>query len=289
MHIKEIIDSLKLFDRTYKDNEIEEALARKDEIIPYLIEILEEVLSYPEKYKEDENCFGHIYSLMLLGHFKENRAHKIIVDLFSLPNDLPSQLFGDTVTEDLHVVLLNTCGGTFQEIKRLALNQEAYEYCRGSALKAIAYGVVSGILAREDAILFYKELLENRKRAPHSHFYDALACCILDLYPEELIELIKQSYEDGYINPGYVGFESFEEALNEGKEKCLERLSDELEERSLENLHQHMSWWACFKHESSGNLICSEKGSKKQGKKQKKNKTRIIKASKRKNRKKKRK
>ena len=117
MHIKEIIDSLKLFDRTYKHEEIEEALARKDEIIPYLIEILEEVLSYPIKYAEDENYFGHIYSLMLLGHFKENRVHKIIVDLFSLPNDLPSQLFGDTVTEDLPVILLNTCGGMFQEIK----------------------------------------------------------------------------------------------------------------------------------------------------------------------------
>ena len=135
MHIEEIIDSLKLFDGTYKHKEIEEALACKDEIIPYLIEILEEVLIYPIKYAEDDNYFGHIYALMLLGHFKENRAHKIIVDLFSLPNDLPYQLFGETITEDLPVILLNTCGGTFQEIKRLALNQGAYEYCRGSALK----------------------------------------------------------------------------------------------------------------------------------------------------------
>ena len=82
--------------------------------------------------------------------------------LLSLPGELPFQLFGDTVTEDAPIILLSTCGGDFEEIKKLALNQEANEFCRGAALEAIAYGVVAQALEREDAIRFYEEALENR-------------------------------------------------------------------------------------------------------------------------------
>ncbi|RLB78142.1 MAG: hypothetical protein DRH24_14955 [Deltaproteobacteria bacterium] len=41
---------------------------------------------------------------MLLGHFREHRAHKVIVDLFSLPNNIPHELFGDITTGDLPVI-----------------------------------------------------------------------------------------------------------------------------------------------------------------------------------------
>lgn len=31
---------------------------------------------------------------MLLGHFKDSRAHNLIIDLFSLPDEIPHELYG---------------------------------------------------------------------------------------------------------------------------------------------------------------------------------------------------
>jgi hypothetical protein len=46
-----------------------------------------------------------------------------------------------------------------------------------------------------------------------------------------------------------VRYEDFKNALADGKQKCLERLKIDLERRSLDDLHNSMSWWACFNGE----------------------------------------
>ena len=94
---------------------------------PFLIEILENVLTDPGQYIENDGRYDHIYALMLLGHFKESKAHNVIVDLFSLPDKIPDELFGDLTTTDLPTLLLRTCGGSIERIKSLATNKN--EYC----------------------------------------------------------------------------------------------------------------------------------------------------------------
>ena len=90
--ITQILDGIKFLDGEYKRDLIDQAVEFKDEITPYLVEILENVRDNPEAYAKDINYFAHNYALMLLGHFKEPKAHGVIVDLFSLPDDLPDML-----------------------------------------------------------------------------------------------------------------------------------------------------------------------------------------------------
>ncbi len=126
MEIKEILKSFEICDKEYKRKAIDAALARREEIIPHLISVLEKVLHSPEKFAErDSDYFAHIYAFMLLGHFSETKAHDVIVDLFSLPNHLSSDLFGGSVTEDLPIVLFRTYGGNTRRIKDLILNKNA--------------------------------------------------------------------------------------------------------------------------------------------------------------------
>jgi hypothetical protein len=61
---------------------------------------------------------------MLLGHFKKQSAHKLIIEIFSLPDNLPDQLFGDICTSNLPTILLNTCGGSVDHIKSMALDKK---------------------------------------------------------------------------------------------------------------------------------------------------------------------
>jgi hypothetical protein len=245
--ITEILESFKIYDGVYKRDQIDACIKLKNEIIPHLIEILKNVLAEPEKYAEDENLYDHIYAVMLLGHFKESRAHKVIIDLFSLP---ANQIFGDIATSDLPVILLNTCGGSVELIKSMILNKEAYDYCRVSACGALAYAVVEGYASRESVIEFFGALFTGKEADKISDFWGLLAVIVCDLYPEEVLEVIKQAYADELIIPGIIQYSYFEKALDLGKEKCLERIKIDLKRNSLDDIHASMSWWACFNEKS---------------------------------------
>ena len=161
--IPEILDSFRIYDGEYKRDQINAAVANKDEITPHLIEILENALAEPEKYAENEHLYDHIYAVMLLGHFKEPKSHKVIVDLFSLPDDLPDQMFGDLGTSSLPVVLSNTCGGSVELIKSMILNKKIDDYCRVSACHALAYAVVEGYVSRESVIEFFSNHVQGKR------------------------------------------------------------------------------------------------------------------------------
>jgi len=298
--VSEILEAFKLFDGIYKREQIDAAIELKEKITPYLIDILKKVLSNPNEYIENENLYDHIYALMLLGHFRESRAHNIIVDLFSLSGELPHDLFGDLTTSDLPTLLLRTCGGSLDLIRSLALNKDADDYCRISALHAMAYAVVDGIASRDEVLSFFETLFTGDEADEISDFWSLLANLVLDIYPEEIMSTIKQAYENGLIASGMIGYEDFEKALEDGQEKCLEKLKIDLERHSLDDIHAGMSWWACFNEASDVPFAPAglkddsfpafydqpKHKSKKKQAKAKKKKRKQAKASKRKNRRK---
>ena len=296
--IDEILEAFKIFDGNYKREQVDTAIELKEEITPHLIEILYNVLADPNPYIQNENLYDHIYAWMLLGHFRESKAHNVIIDLFSLPDDIPHELFGDLATSDLPTILLRTCGGSIERIKSMASNKNADDYCRVSALRAMAYAVVDGITSREEVISFFGTLFTGNEADEISDFWSLLANFVCDLYPEELMDIIKKAYDNELIFSGMIRYEDFKKALADGKEKSLERLKIDLERQSLDDIHDSMSWWACFneepqshappdgfeKNKQQNNLDQSTPKFKKKKNKAKKKKRKQAKASKRKNR-----
>ncbi len=238
------------YDRIYKRQAVEAALAHQEEITPYLIEILEDVLARPAFYLEEE-FMSPLYALMLLGHFKEAQAHPLIVDLFSLPEELIDPLFGDLITEDLATVLFRTCAGSVDQIKQLILNKTAYEFCRGAAVTALAYAAVEGVVSREETLEFFGSLFTGAEDDnPDSAFWAMVANAVCELYPEPLMPVIEQAFEQDLIDQAFIGPESFSEALAAGQEETLQNLRQEVQSRSLDDVHQAMAWWAMFEYKS---------------------------------------
>lgn len=292
MELNEILQAFDIFDGEYKRSAIDAAIARREEITPYLIGVLENVLENPGHYA-DRDCqyFAHIYAFILLGYFKETKSHDIIVDLASLPGDLPSELFGDSITGDLAIILLRTCGGRIDKIKELILNKDAYEYSRGSALHALSYAVLEGYVPREEVLDFYQGLFTGDEARGTDSFHNILAICIYDLYPEELMGSIEKAYKEGLIHSGYVGLGEFTEALKTGKEKCLEKLRVQVEQQQINDIHEYMEWWACFEQQGKTlpdiSSVSTPNTQRKQDGKAKKSKKKQSKQSKKANRKKK--
>jgi len=244
--VAEILKAFEVFDGVYKRAEVDAAVECREEITPHLIGILEEVLKDPASYAAQERYEAHVYALVLLTHFRAQRAHRAIVALASLPPPLPDELLGDIVTEHLPVFLLRTSGGSMTGIKSLITNRQADEYCRTSAVRAMAYAVADGMMPRKEALAFLGSLFTGNEAAPYSEFWSFLACSICDLYPEELMGVVEEAYEEELIASGVIGLDSFERTLHEGKEATLERLRDDLAHRDPENVHDHISWWASF-------------------------------------------
>jgi len=194
--------------------------------------------------------------------------------------------------EDLPVILLRTSHGNFDFIKSLALNREAFVNCRDAAIKAMVFAVAEGMFQREKLISLLDHLFKDNPIDYWWDFGDRLAQHVHDIYPGELIDTIKQAYEKELISPGFIAYEDFENALKDGKEKCLERLRTELQRGSLDDLHSRMSWWACFNKDIESlrpshlpSFDSDDKPKKKSGKKsKKKNKKKMAKFSKKKNR-----
>ena len=157
----------------------------------------------------------------------------------------------------------------------------------GAGAKAITYGVVEGTVPREEALSFLGGLLVESEAEVPGVFYDMIASCIQKLCPEELMDKIEAAYAKDFIDPGYIGLEDFRQALSRGKEKCLLDLRAEMEDRSLDDIHGSMSWWACF-HERDEPMGIRSVESKASKSKNKRVRRKISKSSRKKNRQKRR-
>ena len=90
---------------------------------------------------------------------------------------------------------------------------------------------------------------------------------------------IEKGYDESLIASFFICRDDVENCIKEGKEKALEETRAELERRFPENIHDKMSWWACFKSDNwyttSGKKILhtrTEKNKKKRARKGKKRK-----------------
>ena len=99
-------------------------------------------------------------------------------------------------------------------------------------------------------VLFGKETIRFKLFLWIEKPWGLQACLVYELYPEELMDIISRAFEDGLINLGMIDYQSFERALRRDKNEHLENLREDFERRSMDNIHDSMSWWACFNPES---------------------------------------
>ncbi len=119
MNAEEILEELKYSTRVFPRQALQEAVARKEEITPALLKIIEDAKLLPPVL-HDENYMAHIYAMYLLAQFRERRGYPLIVEFFSTPGKITLDCTGDVVTEDLHRILASVSHGDASLIKSLA-------------------------------------------------------------------------------------------------------------------------------------------------------------------------
>jgi len=195
MTVEEILKALSHKDNKFPREALEQATARKDEITPHLLKILERVADDPDEILDREDS-SYYYALYLLAQFRETRAYPLVVRIASLPPETADALLGDTITEGLPKILASICGGDASLILRLAENTGAEKFARGSALNALLALVASGDKSRDEVMSYYSSLFDAALKEKPSEGREVvlttLTHCATELHPEELYGKIKK-------------------------------------------------------------------------------------------------
>jgi hypothetical protein len=244
MDIEKLVFELEIYDGNYKREHVSYALEHQEEITPYLLNILKCVTDDPLTFIQNDDYCGHIYALILLGYFKKVKAHNLIIDLFSIPEQFIQELFGDIANETLQGALYQTCGGSLKSIKQVALNKNIPDSTRNSATSALLYAVVDDIASREEILTFLSSLFTGNETEKPSDFWNFVACDICDLCPDtHSYEVIKKAYSEGLIEEKTIGFEEFQNAIDLGVEKSLNHIRREKSHRLPDDIHDLLSRW----------------------------------------------
>jgi hypothetical protein len=223
---------------------LQQAIVRKEEIVPELLTILEEAAESPQDLPG--GYMAHTYAMFLLAQFREERAYPVIVDFVSTPGEVVMERCGDTVTEDLGRILASVSGGDPGPIKSLAEDAQAHEFVRSAALTGLVSLEVAGKVSREELVDYLRRLLHMDIPREKVIVWSAVVSSALDLYPEELYDDIKQAYADGRIRSNLVSLDDVNRTLSRDKDEVLRTTREDAHHQLVEDVIDEMAWWACF-------------------------------------------
>ena len=247
MEIPEILLQMEKDDGTFARAAVTEAVARRDEVVPSLLDILERVADDSDRFASGRDHMALIHAMFLLAQFREPRASPLLVRIFSSLGESDFDLIGDLVTEKLGSVLASVSNGDLSGMKALIESEQADEFVRSAAMRGLLTVVANDPSMRGQVMAYFASLFDMLERVP-SYTWSALACACTDLGPEEVRESIRQAYEDGLVDPRVIRWKEIEEALQDGTKTARARLQrDRLP--LVTDAAAEIEWWTCFEEE----------------------------------------
>jgi hypothetical protein len=246
MNIESILTEFRQNRGYFPKEAVREAIQQKEEITPYLLRSLEEIVQQSPHMESEESSFLPLYAMFLLAQFRERRAYSVIMDLCKLPHKTLDNLLGDIITEGLPNIIASVFDGSIVPIQSVIENATIDEFTRGSALRSLSILVYAGVLARVEVICYLTELFRGKLEKKYSHIWDALASEAVDLHATALAEDIRTAYEEGLLARGYMNPGEAERILAMSEETVLAQ-SKKHSRGLIDDAVKEMHWWACFR------------------------------------------
>lgn len=253
MEIPEILKALERYDEKHPRRALRQAMEQKEAITPHLLEALryarEQGTNLPADY------MLHTWAMYLLAQFRETRACPLIIDLMDFPSDVLEHLHGDFITEDLERILASVCGEDTSLIEQLAERPDADEYVRDAAVGALVILAATGRRSREETLEYLRHLFRTAQAPAGSFFWSGLVWNAMALYPEGLMEEIKQAFDRGLVEETFISFDEIENTLARGKDAVLAELAGNSRMRLIEDTVLETEWWASYQEPPSWKAV----------------------------------
>lgn len=243
MRIEQILETLDGYAGPFPVHLVAECVARREEITPLLLQILERLADDPAAWPENEDHMAHIYALYMLALFREKRAYPLMVRIFSEPGEEILELTGDAVLNNGTQMLASVFDGNLSGIKALIENEQANPFMRSIAMEALVKLVAAGRLTRGEVVEYFLGLFRTMERTP-GYQWDTLAMACTDLWPREFMDELELAYDEGLVDESCLEWEEITEALAQGLAACLHQSSRR--GAFITDLAEDMGWMQAF-------------------------------------------
>ncbi|MDF2520824.1 MAG: hypothetical protein K0R84_1452 [Clostridia bacterium] len=257
--VEELLEQIAYNNGRLPKKQLKQIIAKRDEAIPLLLDVLRKVRENPIKYRDDSDYFLHIYAAHLLAQFRVREAYPILVDILTLPDDIPYGLFGDGIIEAGSRILASVCNSDTSLIKNLAEDANADEFMREQAIEALTILALHNLIQRDEVIEYYRKLLRDESIISKPTLLGLFINTCCDIYPEELYDDIKEKFEDCLVDELIVGIESVDEAIIIGLEETLKASEDNIHLQFIDDTIAELEDWICFDEDYKERMEAIEK------------------------------
>jgi hypothetical protein len=203
---------------------LREAREHRDLMVPRLVEVLRNTASAAREGNiPDGNA--HFFAIFLLTELQAEEAFPVILEVFSLPAELPFDLFGDAVTSTLAKILALFAGDRPEVLDALIGDRALNEYVRWEAAQTYVYLVRDGRLQRDDAVRRLRQQLRHAIDQNDELVIGGLICVLVSFAPKEALEDIAEAYQRDLVDSSLVDFGTVEQSITEGEARVRKELA----------------------------------------------------------------
>lgn len=247
MSVDEIVLKLDSAGRKLPIEAIREAQKSPHLIVPKLIEVLQKVVRDAQDgiVTEGQAPFFAIY---LLAEFGAKEALPTIQAAVSLPGDVPFDLFGDTVTENLARIFANLAPERLELLESMIDDAQINEYVRSQAAEAFLYFVRDGDMTREQVVRLLDGHLRLAIDNEDYRIVSPLVSVLARLSPAEARETIADAYQRELVDTFWVRLEDVDDCIKGGEQKMQAHLSN-LKNTAVDDTIEELRTWASFREQ----------------------------------------
>lgn len=240
MKLPDYLEPFRIFARPFPEAAVEAVVARREEAVPELLQIVKEFSSRWAAGDVQENEMLHEYAMQFLAEFRETRAFRPMVRIACMPEI--DDVLGDSVTDALPKMLAAVWDGDSEPLLDLIGDTLANEFARSAGISAIGILFREGRLDRTQLRDLLGEIYEFRLERQPVFVWDTWVAVVADLGIEEELELIRKLYAEGLADPRMDTLASVEKRVMKAADS--ESPLDSYE--SYTTVSEEMGWWYCF-------------------------------------------
>ena len=190
-----------------------EIIRRKDDFIPLLLNLLDEVIKDPGRFMA-ETSEQYFPAAMLLAQFRAVESYPRLVNLISYDDDTINRLWDDILFEFVPLMLRDTFNGDAFLLPALIENRSISPWARAAAVEAWGMHYFDGFVSREEISGCFRHLIRDVYTGEPNRndviLLSNIAKCIRDQRLEELIEDVKDLYARKCVDESFYGdYESY--------------------------------------------------------------------------------
>lgn len=248
MTIDEIIDAFSNASGYFPTAAMQAAIEQQEAITACFLERLQIVVDKGENITREDNVNWVLFALFLLAQFREKRAYPVIAKMALASSDTADLLIGDASTEGLNRIFASVYDGDLTPLQSVIENDDADEFVRSAAIRSFAPLYQAKLLDRDTIHQYCTELFRGKLARNYNHAWNSLVSCCEMFGFTDLLDDIRQAYEDGLADDGFQTFGCVEKGILNSNGQ-VDFTIHESDTNLIDSATEELECWAAFQPE----------------------------------------